>query len=100
MALLTTTTQQFCVLEDDMMHPGGCVKTAICQKSCADQEKVGKCMMLAGHLRMALLNLRLTRLSIAGKHQPQDRLSSCRGKQAATVRSAEAPCPCICVYLE
>ena len=40
MALLTTTTQQFCVLEDDMMHAGVSLKMSTCQTSCADQEKV------------------------------------------------------------
>ena len=54
MALLTTTTQQFCVLEDDMMHSGICHTTAMCQSNCADQEKVSKCMVLARHLNMAL----------------------------------------------
>ena len=99
MALMSTTTQHFCVLEDDTMHTGVSLKTATYQIICADQEKVRKCMMLAGH-GAAQPDLRLTRLTIAGKHQPQDRLSGGRGKQAATVRSAEAPCQCICVYLE
>ena len=92
MALMSTTTQQFCVLEDNTMHTGVSLKTATYQISCADQEKVCKCMMLVGHLGAAQPDLRLTHLTIAGKHQPQDRLSGCRGKQAATVRSAEAPC--------